>query len=404
MQTLYKQLDIKNIQENKPFLNNLLINGFLSYNYNFLYVAVPKVACTTMKWWFAKLEAVDLDVSSIHKSLESTPELVIHDIANIAPHLTRLPLSVIEEYLSKKDAFCFTLVRNPYMRIFSAWQSKMLLQEPLRIIPYQKYDFCNYKIDNKKDISLAFEYFLEHLYAYEHPANFLDPHFMPQYKILRPDIFPYSLIVKLEEKEKLKEALKIHLGEDVALPFEDKGNNVSLLSYNTEFITARSVELIKTIYQKDFEIFNYSTELPVSKKNISEQEISIAIQAINMIRWRHQRISEMRSVSNNTINNLKNENATLQKLNTQQLIKVENTLSALQKTIENIAQHLINFPSTPQRFFLFFYTPILKLIAKPKYYQQFKDNPNNFFADTESTMNKIFLKFLELFGPKAKRF
>ncbi|SHN49021.1 hypothetical protein [Desulfovibrio litoralis] len=75
----------------------------------------------------------------------------------------------------------------------------------------------------------------------------------------------------------------------------------------------------------------------------------------------------------------------------------------LKSDLGNISQHLVSFPNTPQSFFLFFYTPILKLIAKPKYYKQFKDNPNNFFADTESTINKIFLKFLELFGPKAKR-
>lgn len=60
------------------------------------------------------------------------------------------------------------------------------------------------------------------------------------------------------------------------------------------------------------------------------------------------------------------------------------------------------FPNRFQKFFLTMYSPFLRVIARPKYYKLFRENPSRFFADTKHPINKAFLRFLELLDPTTR--
>src|SRR5687768_7893976 len=107
-------------------------NSYLSQRYKLLYVATPKVACTSLKWWFAGLEGYSQVLSEIKDSKESDPDLVIHDsFHKVAPDVAGLLPHALAESLVSDAYFRFAVVRNPYKRVFSAWQSKLLLREHL---------------------------------------------------------------------------------------------------------------------------------------------------------------------------------------------------------------------------------------------------------------------------------
>ena len=53
-------------------------NSCVSDERKLLYIATPKVACTSLKWWFAELEGVAEAVKQLKISSETDPELVIH--------------------------------------------------------------------------------------------------------------------------------------------------------------------------------------------------------------------------------------------------------------------------------------------------------------------------------------
>src|SRR6266567_3513532 len=55
-------------------------NSFISHQHQLLYVATPKVACTTLKWWFARLVGIQAVNTFEGDSVESAPDLVIHDV------------------------------------------------------------------------------------------------------------------------------------------------------------------------------------------------------------------------------------------------------------------------------------------------------------------------------------
>jgi hypothetical protein len=278
--------------ESDELFNYLRANSYRSEKYNIFYVSTPKVACTSLKWWFAALEGKTQILRGITNIDESDPELDIHHIFHQgAPNITGLMPEVISEVLASDSYFRFAMVRNPYRRIFSAWQSKLLLQEPLQIGPYLQCDFLHYPIKSSGDIAVAFEAFLEHLVNNETPS-YWDHHWIPQSKLLRPDVINYSKLVKIEDAGQLSKALADRLGAYIPDPFIHRRSNESLIPYLSEFITDRSSELIRTLYAEDFDTFGYDKHLPSEKKTFSVEQFDLAIKAIRLIRGRHQRLGE----------------------------------------------------------------------------------------------------------------
>jgi glycosyltransferase involved in cell wall biosynthesis/uncharacterized protein (DUF3084 family) len=279
--------------DKEHLLRYLQDSGFRSDRYKVFYVSTPKVACTSLKWWFAALEGKVQVLRGLTDSAESDPDLIIHGdgFKKLAPDVTGLDSQVIESTLNSESFFRFAIVRNPYKRIFSAWQSKLLLQEPLQVGPYTQYEFLHHPIKSADDIAAAFEGFLEHLVKNEAPT-YWDLHWTPQVKLLRPDLINYSKIFKIEQSDELGVALTEWAGEYIPNPFAGRRANESLIPYLSELVTPRSSELIQMLYAEDFTVFGYDKEPPVSKETFSEAQLDIAFKAIKFVRARHQRLGE----------------------------------------------------------------------------------------------------------------
>lgn len=278
--------------DKEKMFSYLSYNGFRSDKHKLFYVATPKVACTSLKWWFADLEECSQNLRGITDSPESSPDLVIHDaFKKVAPNVIGLIPEALSETLTSDLYFRFAVVRNPYSRIFSAWQSKLLLQEPLQIGPYLKCDFFHYTIECANDIAAAFEGFLEHLAANEIPF-YWDDHWTPQVTLLRPDLINYSKLAKIEDTSELGQALAERLGPKFVDPFAIRHTNESLIPYLPELVTDRSSELIRSLYAIDFETFGYSKQPPEAKETFSANQFDLALKAITFIRSRHQRLGE----------------------------------------------------------------------------------------------------------------
>jgi glycosyltransferase involved in cell wall biosynthesis len=296
---------------------------FVSEKYKLLYISTPKVACTSLKWWFAALEGASKQILVGKNSSETDPDLVIHDTFHlIAPRVAGRSFEDMYEPLNAKEYFRFAVVRNPFKRIFSAWQSKVLLKEPLQIAAYKGAEFLNYPVEDRFAVARAFEAFLEYLVKYEAP-NFCDVHWTPQYSLLNPSLIDYSMISKIEDLDSLRVALAAHLGDEIRDPFGLKPANESLIPYRREFFTARSEELVRTMYKKDFDFFGYDQALPADREDFSDEEFTVALKAINLIKGRHQRLDEIRSELVKKLALEKNEASKLE----QQLIIVSNKIS-----------------------------------------------------------------------------
>jgi hypothetical protein len=276
---------------------HLAFNAVISPRCRLLYVATPKVACTGIKWWMAMLEGRSEAVAAFPDSLESSPELVVHDaLPRVAPDLTGLGPEALTGPLTDHRWLRFAVVRNPFRRIFSAWQSKLLLQEPLQSEPYADLPFYARAISSAEDVREAFEGFLAHLAEHEAPSTFADPHWTPQVALLRPDLIHYDLIGRIEAPTDLETLLKARLGPGVPSPFAERPINESLIPWSPDLLTARAVRLILELYAEDFAAFGYSATLPSSQRAASSAELEVALRAVSLIRGRHRRLAATRSL------------------------------------------------------------------------------------------------------------
>src|SRR5688572_1217389 len=97
-----------------------------------VYVSVNKAACTSLKWLVADLQGENRQ--RFHRSLsrEISRTMTIHrrSLWQHTPMAAKLPAHELAEISPDNGWFIFAVVRHPTARLFSAWQSKLLLREP----------------------------------------------------------------------------------------------------------------------------------------------------------------------------------------------------------------------------------------------------------------------------------
>jgi hypothetical protein len=97
-----------------------------------VFFPMPKAGCTSTLWLLAGIAGLSPDDFGRSALPEVSPALLVHDLARWPG---RLRLSELDgedrdRALHADGWFRFTIVRDPATRLWSAWQSKLLLREP----------------------------------------------------------------------------------------------------------------------------------------------------------------------------------------------------------------------------------------------------------------------------------
>jgi Sulfotransferase family len=151
----------------------------VNHQYRFIYRAIPKSGCSSLKSWFLGTLGFNWDV------LKSRTDTGIHDFVNKNFRCGD------PEMLSCPDYFRFAFVRNPYRRVVSAFTDKFLnlqFQPTMRRIQERSGE----PVDVSKGVT--FRQFVDDLMT--RPATEWNPHWMPQTLLL--DGFEPDHIGRLE--------------------------------------------------------------------------------------------------------------------------------------------------------------------------------------------------------------
>ena len=100
---------------------------------DYFYFAIPKAACTQMKWVLRSLEGGTgpIKLFTDESITETRLDMFVHARSNVPlPSLADLDNSAQREVLESPDFLRMTIVRNPYKRLISAWSGKVLSCEP----------------------------------------------------------------------------------------------------------------------------------------------------------------------------------------------------------------------------------------------------------------------------------
>jgi hypothetical protein len=150
--------------------------------------------------------------------------------------------------------FVFTIARNPYIRVLSAYLDKIKSHRDKNV--WSRFA-AQYGLGER---SLAFREFLDIVAST--PEGRMDPHWRPQSCNLVPNIIPYDFIGSLEHFETDLAYVLTQLFPGREVPITDhKPHKTDSASKLAQHYGPEEIRLVRTIYERDFVELGYGFDL-----------------------------------------------------------------------------------------------------------------------------------------------
>lgn len=229
-----------------------------------VYVSVPKAACTSLKWLVADLQGEDPEHFYGALSRETGRSMTVHHRAlwQRTPMLSELTEQELAQVHPDNGWFVFGVTRHPATRLWSGWQSKLLLREPRFLDKYPEADWPALP-SSSEDVVQAFTSFVRGLRSRPDQALLRDRHFRRQVDLLAPRRLPYTRLYRTSDMPQLLADLEAHLrplGLD-ALPALRRSNETPLQPL-PELFDEEVRATVAELYAQDLSRFGYDDPTP----------------------------------------------------------------------------------------------------------------------------------------------
>jgi hypothetical protein len=231
------------------------------------YVSVPKAACTSIKWLIADLHGEKASRFHTSMSREVARATTIHRRAlwRHTPPLHRLSKEELEAVSPEQGWFIFAVVRHPTSRVWSAWQSKLLLQEPRWVERFGEEPWFPRIPTRTADVVEDFQRFVRAVAEQPKWGVMRDRHFRAQTELLTPERTPYTRIYDTPEIPVFLDDLSSHLrAQGWTGELRLRASNETPLRPLRSMFTPEVLAAIEQVYAADFEQFGYESLEPES--------------------------------------------------------------------------------------------------------------------------------------------
>ncbi|HLI55447.1 MAG TPA: sulfotransferase family 2 domain-containing protein, partial [Actinomycetota bacterium] len=176
------------------------LDGLVVTSRRILCVLNAKAASTSILWWLATLVGEDPESMFTSRDPEVTRELTVHDrgLWRNLVRISDLSGRELAHVLADQEWMRFTVVRHPVTRLWSAWQSKLLLREPFFVRRYVGEPWFPRVPNSLKEVGEDFRTFVAAL-SNDRTLLLANPHWSPQHLRLELGVFPYSHVGKVEQ-------------------------------------------------------------------------------------------------------------------------------------------------------------------------------------------------------------
>jgi hypothetical protein len=260
-----------------------------------VYVSVNKAACTSLKWLVADLQGESRE--RFHRSLsrEVSRTMTIHrrSLWQHTPMAAKLPDAELEAISPDNGWFIFAVVRHPAARLFSAWQSKLLLREPWWAEQFGDAPWFPRVPARSEDIVEDWLRFVRAVAEDPGQPIMRNRHFAPQAGMLAVGRMPYTRIYETRELPQLLADFERHLrarGWEGSLELV-RANETPLKPLASLF-GPEVVEAVGELYREDFEAFCYDDVVP-GRLEPAERYPDAAIAEIGRLIERSERINDL---------------------------------------------------------------------------------------------------------------
>jgi len=235
-------------------------NSFALPEHKVVYISVTKVACTSLRWMLADLAGEDPETFFAVNGYHLTRLMTVHDSRASWQRVRRLSHMSPEEVgqVSVDNGwFIFAMVRDPWSRLWSAWQSKLLTRHPAFVYRYADRRWFPRVPTKPEDVVEDFRRFVEaHPWTTNRELR-KDSHFWNQVRSVRPDGLAYSGIYDISAMPRLVADLHAHLaglGLDKPELYMPRANETPL-ALTADVLADGVAERIEELYAPDFERF-----------------------------------------------------------------------------------------------------------------------------------------------------
>lgn len=224
-----------------------------------VYISVTKVACTSLRWMVADLAGEDLEMFTKAAGGQQSRLMTIHggrDRWKKTPQLHRMTQQQLDEISPENGWFIFAVVRDPWSRLWSAWESKFLVRHVTYMRRFADEPWFPRVPHRSEDVIEDFRKFVFERPWETYPELIKDAHFWPQVKSVRPDDLPYSKIYNLYDLPTLFKDIHAHLaqaGQDKEL-YLPRANETPL-PMTREVLDGGVLESVRESYAADFNAF-----------------------------------------------------------------------------------------------------------------------------------------------------
>lgn len=234
---------------------------FVLPEHRILFVSIAKNACTAVKWALADISGQDR--RSLYEGYypEPTRRMMIHQRRRWhgVPELGDLSPEQLRQIGPDNGWFVFAVVRDPRLRLWSAWQNKFLVGDPA--YTHQRFAASTWlprTPQSSVDVLTDWAAFVNVLGSgiADDPAR--DRHFVSQTRRLHEQVIPYSRVYEIGEMGELTKDLEAHL-ERVGAPqrIDMPRENDTPLRAGREVFENGIRERIEALYAPDMRRFGH---------------------------------------------------------------------------------------------------------------------------------------------------
>lgn len=222
-----------------------------------LFLPVPKAGWTTVLWLLAEAARLPLEIFE-HSTLPGpSTSLTVHDMSLWGPgrRLADYEGDERERILTEDGWFRFSLVRSPQTRLWSAWQSKLLLREPRFVTLYGEEPWFPRVPDEPDDLVEDFRRFA----AAVRSGEAKDVHWAVQHELVSQ--LPLQHVGRLEHLDETLALLREHLPDD-RWPSAFRHENRTPVPLPPHAYDEAAADALAEHYRADFEGFSYEPPEP----------------------------------------------------------------------------------------------------------------------------------------------
>jgi hypothetical protein len=264
-----------------------------------LFLPIPKAGCTSILWTLAELAGVSTEAFEHSTLAEVSPALTIHDMQmwGAGHRLADYRGEERERILTEEGWFRFTVVRHPATRLWSAWQSKLLLREPRFVATFGEKPWFPRIPEEPAEIIEDFRRFVAVLAS----GAVEDVHWAVQHELAAR--LPLTHVGHVEQLKETLTLLKEHLGEDLP-PTESKRENRTNLPLPPSAYDDPAAAVLHERYRPDFEQYGYDFAPPREDFDEAEwnERVLLLVPALRDAIDKHARIGQLQRVASRVQN------------------------------------------------------------------------------------------------------